>query len=247
MRFPILLLAAIAISAQAPAHAGKIRASDTGGVGLIHKGELPEGSVTIKSGDVLWSEIFEPEKVKVLVDDVTKRIRPNVSGVAAGTTLIGVDIASGTAYCPLIDFDAPVARVQCFQDINADGIFDGGYYTDQRGFDTQFLAGWVRGLSGLTQKPAYRDVSEGTIIPTGSLTVQFDRIRNNTPEFWIFVEKERASDRSKCDIPEPGVCNILGRQYQFLQNEDDSLTFTAIGQTDSRGMNFYSVSSYRKR
>ncbi|MAT35055.1 MAG: hypothetical protein CMK06_07915 [Ponticaulis sp.] len=230
------------------AHAQKIRAADTGAVDLELLGvEAPyDGPLTISKGDVLWTETMQPHHVKVLVDPVGKRIRPPVDGVEAGTTLIGVTLESGIAYCPPIEFDAPVARVQCFQDLNDDSVFDGGYYSDQRGFDTQFLSGWLRGLSGLTPKIAYRDADQDTPVPTGKFMVQFDGMRRGVPQFRNWVEEERTDTRGSCDIPEAGVCDYRGRRFRFTENADASVTFEPIAEAPRRLVIFSSQSSFRR-
>ena len=245
MRISLLSVALLAAGMTAPVHAQQIRAADTGAVGLVLEGIDANGEVRVRKGDVLWVEGFRPNKVKVLVDSVENRIRPNTPGVAAGTTLIGVTIESGTAYCPAIDYDATNRKVQCFQDLDDDGQFDGGYYTDQRGVDTQFLSGWLRGLSGLSPKIAYTDASEDTVIPTGKLTVQYDRMSKGNPQFWLYVEKEKADSRATCETTEPGTCTLLGRTFDYAENDDGSLSFTSSSDAAERYFTFYSVSSYR--
>lgn len=246
MKLSLCIVALLSLGLAGNAHAQKIRAADTGAVDLILAGTDNLEPVTVKKGDVLWVESFKPEHVKVLVDPVADRIRPNVSGVAAETPVIGVRIESGIAYCPAIQFDAPSSRVQCFQDLNDDGEFDGGYYTDQRGFDTQFLSGWLRGLSGLTPKIAYTSAGEDTVVPTGRLTVQYDRISRGVPQFWLYVEQERVDDRFSCDLTEEGHCYVLGRTFSFAENDDGTVTFTPQGPAQPSRFTFYSVSSYRK-
>lgn len=230
------------------AHAQKIRAADTGAVDLELLGvEAPyDGPLTISKGDALWTETMQPHHVKVLVDPVGKRIRPPVDGVEAGTTLIGVTLESGIAYCPPIKFDAPVARVQCFQDLNDDSVFDGGYYSDQRGFDTQFLSGWLRGLSGLTPKIAYRDADEDTPVPTGKFTVQYDGMRRDVPQFRLWVEEEPVDDKAACQMSDEGLCTLFGRQFRFEENPDQTITFTPVGEAQRRLLSFSSQSSFRR-
>ncbi len=246
MQRHLTIIAFVILSSTISAQAQKIRAADTGAVDLLLDGVSDVAPITIKKGDTLWVEGFRPDKVKVLIDPVENRIRPNTSGVAAGTPLIGVSIASGTAYCPVIDYDAPSNRVQCFQDLDNDGLFDGGYYTDQRGFDTQFLSGWLRGLAGLAPKIAYTDANEETPIPTGKVTFQFDSIRKGTPRFWLYIEQERVSDKDTCDVIEPGVCVLFGRTLKFTENDDNTVTFTPLEPVGPRLLTYRSSSSYRK-
>lgn len=248
MRLSLLIPVFLVFGLTLPSNAQKIRSADTGAVDLVLLGSegLSDEPVTVKSGESLWSEEFQPLYMKQLVDSVEKRIRPNTPGVAAGTVLIGVRLASGIAYCPAIDYDAPTTKVQCFQDLNDDQEFDGGYYTDQRGFDTQFLSGWLRGLAGLSPKISYANLAEGAEIPTGRLTVQYDRIKKNAPQFWLYVEQERADNRATCELTEQGTCILLGREFRFSVNDDKTVTFTPVAQAENRLFTFYSASSYRR-
>ncbi len=243
---PFLSLLAFAVCGTA--HAQKVRAADTGAVELALLGtENTVGhELTLKKGDVLWAETFRPLHIVVLKDDVEERRRPNVDGIPAETTLIGVRLASGLAYCPAIDYDAPVSKVQCFQDFNDDGLFEGGYYSDQRGFDTQFLAGWLRGLSGLTKQLSYAPPTEETVVPTGRLSVQYDGMRKGAPKFRVYVENERIDDPLYCDVTEPGECEILGRRIRYVENDDGTVSFTPVDEGTLRGFSLQSVSSYRK-
>ena len=248
LSFRILGLVLGTFASAGVAQAQKIRSADTGAVDLVLKG--PDSSylepATVAKGDLLWAEEVEPLHVKVLVDDVQKRNRPSAPAVAAGTPLIGVRIASGIAYCPSIAYDAPSSKVQCFQDLDDDGKFDGGYYTDQRGFDTQFLSGWVRGLTGLSPKIAYSDASDDTPAPVGRISVKFDGMRRDVPRFRLYVEEEKADDPIDCQIPEPGVCVLMGRRFSFSESEDGSVLFKPTGLAENRYFSFYSKSSYRQ-
>tara|TARA_Y100000052_G_scaffold27549_1_gene36171 strand:- start:18251 stop:18997 length:747 start_codon:yes stop_codon:yes gene_type:complete len=244
----LLFVLIVMTGCMGTAHAQKIRAADTGAVHLAldGPGEQYQQPITIEKGDVLWTETIRPLYARVLVDAVEKRLRPSIDGVLAGTALIGVELESGLAFCPAIDFEAPVARVQCFQDFDEDGQFDGGYYTDQRGFDTQFLSGWLRGLAGLAPKISYVEASAETRVPEGTLTVQFDGLRRGAPRFWLYVEKERADNRIECEITEPGVCVLMGRQFAFAETDDDKVLFTPQGEFANRAFSFSSKSSFRK-
>jgi hypothetical protein len=244
----IILVALAGLFAVSPAFAQKLRSADTGSVTLVLSGTKGTvgNEVIVSSGDELWTETVKPYRVKVLTDPVEGRIRPTTPGVAAGTTLIGVRIASGTAYCPVIDYDANVSRVQCFQDLDDDGLFDGGYYTDQRGFDTQFLSGWLRGLAALAPKIAYSEKTSETKIPTGTITVRFQKIRKGVPRFQLYIEKERLDDSIDCAVPVAGQCHILGRSFSFEETANGGVKFTALSEGEPRGFSVSSYSEFRK-
>lgn len=243
----LILVCLSAIGLVGSAHAQKIRAADTGAVDLILTGPDVQyfEPITIDKGDVLWVETIRPMHVRTLIDDVEKRMRPSIPPVASGTPLIGVRIESGIAFCPSITYEAPVSRVQCFQDFDGDMKFDGGYYTDQRGFDTQFLSGWLRGLAGLAPKISYANADDTVSVPHGQVTVQYNGMRRGTPRFRLYVEQERVDDLMSCEVPEDGICELMGRRFQFAENDDDSVTFTPIGEAEQRAFSFYSKSSFR--
>lgn len=208
-----------------------IKRADKGAVHVVLFDPPEPGEMqAFERDDTVWSEPFEPAHFARLKTDVPYRIRPNTPAVPAGTLLFGIDIQSGRVFCPVIPYEAPVSRVQCFQDLNDDRIFDAGYHTDQRGFDSQFLSAWVRGLQGFASGgPAYEFESTPEDRPQGTARFVFKGFRDDYPSFDVYFEDERLDERIACEPLSETRCTVFGYPLTFERIDRRSINIQLEG------------------
>ena len=221
----------LALYLSPSALAQMIKRADKGAVRVVLFDPPGSGEMqAYERGDTVWSEPFEPAYFARLKTEVPYRIRPNTPAVPAETLLFGIDIQSGRVFCPVIPYEAPTSRVQCFQDLNDDKIFDAAYHTDQRGFDTQFLSGWVRGLQGFASGgPAYEFESTPEDRPQGAVRFVFKGFRDDYPSFEVYFEDERLDDRVACEPLAETRCTVFGYPLSFERVDNRNINIKLEG------------------
>lgn len=196
--FAAVLLAAGALMAGA-ASAQMVPSAERGATPLVTEAPIGlDAPVTVASGETAWRETLRPRYVVRTLEDAVERRRPSrIDGPPAGTLMYGVQLSTGYAYCPPIDYDAPTRRVQCYRDFDDDGRFDGGYMTEHRTFRTQFLPSMVRSLAAVPK------VSYETAQPDETMTadarIVFEGFRRGKAQFRLYVEEERTDSRTECE------------------------------------------------
>ena len=191
----------------------------------------------VNPGEVAWVEAVRPQYAVRLLGDAPRRIRPEHGAmVPAGSLLFGMRVTRGYAYCPRIDFNAPVRRVQCFRDFNDDGVFDGGYLTRNSGVRTQFLANIVHALDRVTPVP-YEVIEPSEQLETTSRVV-FERLRDGQASFVKYIDDERIDSKFTCEplTERPGLCNFLGAILR-VEPVGDAIRVTLIESPDIRRLN----------
>jgi len=206
-----------------------VRRAENGTVSLAH---LPpdnmQSPTLVQRGDIVWTETIRPVRAARLLSDSAERIRPNRGQVvASGTLLFGIELSTGTAFCPQIEYQAAVSRSQCFRDFDDDGDFDGGYLSRSRGLDSQYITAFLHGLAPISP------LKYEHIEPDESFNAQarfvFADIRRGYPRFRFFIEGERMADLESCEPVEGRAdeCIVMGVHLRFEEVED-SYQFTLI-------------------
>ena len=181
------------------ASAQMVPSAERGATPLVTEAPIGlDAPVTVASGETAWRETLRPRYVVRTLEDAVERRRPSrIDGPPAGTLMYGVQLSTGYAYCPPIDYDAPTRRVQCYRDFDDDGRFDGGYMTEHRTFRTQFLPSMVRSLAAVPK------VSYETAQPDETMTadarIVFEGFRRGKAQFRLYVEEERTDSRTECE------------------------------------------------
>ena len=194
-------------------------------------------SAVVTEDDTLWVEDISPIHVVRLTSEAPERTRPrNGDALPAGTLLFGMTVSHGLAYCPPIDFEAPVSRVQCFTDLDDDGSFDGRFLTRDYGIDSQFLAAFVHALDR-SPPVTYEPVADPTVLTTTTRVV-LDRVRRGTPEFVRYVDEDASDTRFRCEPvegAEPGLCNLMGVILRMEALGDEQFRFHLVAAPQQRG------------
>ncbi len=230
------LIASLAIGAMADAQ--PVPRAENGRVELLaYPPQGLEQPRLVNRGEVAWVETVRPRYAVRLLEDAPARIRPEHGAlVPAGSLLFGMRVTRGYAYCPRIDFNASVTRVQCFRDFNDDGIFDGGYLTRHSRLNTQFLANIVHALDRVAPV-GYEFVEPSEAMETTSRIV-FDRVRNGQFNFTKYVDDERMDSTFTCEplVDEPELCTLLGVTLR-LEPVGDAIRIALIESPDVRQLN----------
>lgn len=231
----LIIFAILFVFASLDATAQMIRRADNGAVTLIAHGfEPPANSLVLKKGDVAWTETVSPAHLVRTTDTRPERKRPNTAAIEAGTVLFGMNIQSGMAYCPPINYQANTARVQCLQDLDDDGKFDAAYVTKQYSIDTQFLSVWIHDLAGLNSKVGYEPVQDTAQGPSGQIELRFDGIRKSKPSFRLYVENERIDDRVYCTPLTDTTCAMMGVRLTYSMADKKTMEITSMALAESR-------------
>lgn len=195
--------------------------------------EVASGQV--ERGGTLWIERSFPVYVARLVDEAPERTRPRRGApLEAGTVLFGLSVTNGVAYCPPIDFDAPVRRVQCFRDLDDNGTFDGRYLTRSYGIDSQYMAAFVHALDRAPQI-AYERLEPTPDMATQSRIV-FDGFRRGQPTFRRYLDEQRLETRWTCEpiSDAAGTCDLMGVVLRVTSHGNDSISIEVVNAPDVR-------------
>ncbi|WP_300555297.1 hypothetical protein [Maricaulis sp.] len=217
------------------AEAQMIRRAENAVVELMVLPPEDVASGVLSSGDTLWVERSFPVYVARLVDEAPERTRPRRGApLEAGTVLFGLSVTNGVAYCPPIDFDAPVRRVQCFRDLDDNGTFDGRYLTRSYGIDSQYLAAFVHALDRAPQI-AYERLQPTPDMATSGRIV-FDGFRRGEPSFRRYLDDERLDSRFTCEPVDSttGTCRLLGALIRITRQGNDGISFEIVDVPDVR-------------
>jgi hypothetical protein len=235
---PLLLALIAALAFSAMADAQPVPRAENGRVDLLaYPPQGLEQPRTVQPGEAAWVETVRPEYAVRLLGDAAARIRPeNGAVVPAGTLLFGMRVTRGYAYCPRIDFNAVITRVQCFRDFNDDGVFDGGYLTRHSSVNTQFLANIVHALDRVVPVP-YEAVEPSDALETSS-TVVFERLRNGQASFRKYIDAERLTSSYTCEplAENPELCTLFGVTLR-VEPVGDAVRITLVGSPDVRRLN----------
>ncbi|WP_417492680.1 hypothetical protein [Maricaulis sp.] len=191
----------------------------------------------VNPGEAAWLETVRPQYAVRLLGDAAARIRPEHGAVVpAGSLLFGMRVTGGYTYCPRIDFNAPVTRVQCFRDFNDDGVFDGGYLTRHSSINTQFLANIVHALDRVVPVP-YEPVEPSDALETTS-TIVFERLRNGQAVFRKYIDAERLTSSYACEplAENPELCTLFGVTLR-VEPVGDAVRITLVDSPDVRQLN----------
>lgn len=209
----IVAIALVATLAPAAA-AQKISRAEEGSVPLVldafahaHK------TVTVKPGDTAWTESVRAEKAVRLIDAAAERSRPKAVGVPAGTILFGYQLSSGMAYCAPIDLAKVNTDVQCLRDLDGDGTFDAGYMTNDTGADSRYFSSFLKSLVAIP-KTRYEPATNADLAAAPSRIV-YSGMKNGSPRFTMFVDKDKLDKPLDCKIVEPGICEVLGVRLTY--------------------------------
>ncbi|WP_091768293.1 hypothetical protein [Maricaulis salignorans] len=235
---PLLLALIAALGVGPMAAAESVPRAENGRVDLLTY--PPQGLQEprlVNRGEVAWVETVRPEYAVRLLDDAASRVRPRHGAIIpAGSLLFGMRVTRGYAYCPRIDFNAPVRRVQCLRDFNDDGVFDGGYLTRNSGVNTQFLANIVHALDRIVPV-RYEAVEPSDALETSSRIV-FERLRGGQAQFSRYVDNERIVTNQACEplADSPELCSFLGVTLR-VEPVGDAIRITLIDSPDIRQLN----------
>jgi len=221
------IIFAIVSAALAPAAlAQKIPSAEAGMAPLVLAGFAPgSGPITVKPGDVAWTEQVHPALAVRLLDEAKPRVRPNVEGAAAGTLLFGYQLSTGIAYCPPLDPTKSFKRVQCYRDLDNDGKFDGGYVSGDEDADSRYFSNF---LSRLAAVPKYRyEPASGDLLPAAMAKIVYVDMSDGAPRFRTRLDNENMENLHTCKVQTPGVCYVLGVWFRFAPAEQPgALTIT---------------------
>jgi len=231
VKISVLAISVVIAIIGAPGVAQMVRSAESGTVNLQFDPPTGlENPITVSSGDLVWTSIARPLHVVRLLDEAPERIRPQKGHVVAqGSLLWGLQLNGGLAYCPSIDYDAPVARVQCFRDFNDDSVFDGRYLSRQYGNNSSLLPAFVRALAPSLQM-RFEPADPGHTLDV-VIRVNFDRWHRNQAQFRIWIEGERLDNRLTCEPinNRPGLCTLRGLTLQITQiNNQTSITLIDV-------------------
>jgi hypothetical protein len=154
-----------------------------------------------------------------------------------------MSVTNGIAFCPPIDFSAPVRRVQCFRDLDDNGTFDGRYLTRSYGSDSHYLAAFVHALDRAPQLAYERVVSSPEMASYGR--VVFDGFRRGQPTFRRYLDEERLDTRFSCE-PVPGsdgICQVLGVRLRAVQQDNGSLSFEIVDVANYRRIGIETINT----
>ena len=213
----------------APADSQMIRRAENAVVELMVLPPEDVASGAVRSGDTLWVERSFPVYVARLIDEAPERTRPRRGApLEAGTVLFGLSVTNGVAYCPPIDFDAPVRRVQCFRDLDDNGTFDGRYLTRSYGIDSQYLAAFVHALDRAPQIAYERQQPTPDMATNGRIVL--DGFRRGEPSFRRYLDDERLDSRFSCETVDSaaGTCRLLGALIRITRQGNDSISFEIV-------------------
>jgi hypothetical protein len=237
----IALLAALAPAAAAQ----KLKRAEQGSVALVLDAFTQEHkTITVKPGEIAWTENVRPAKVVRLVDAAVERSRPKVEGIAAGTLLFNYQLSGGIAYCAPIDLARVNTDVQCLRDLDGDGTFDASYITSDRGADNRYASSFLKSLVALP-KTRYEPASNADLAPAPTRIV-YAGMKNGAPRFNLFIEKDRMDEPISCSVPEPGVCEVLGVRLAFAAASEPkgAVTLSFISAARNRGIGMTEHSDY---
>lgn len=191
----LLILTALTVSS---AHAQQVPMSEYGAVPLtLSQPEGLETSLEVQRGDVVWRDSLQPALAARALEESPVRRRPGpLDGAQPGDLLFGVQLSSGIAYCPPIDFDAPTRRVQCYRDFDADGTWDGAYYTRHDSFRSQIVPSRLRGLTAI-RKTRF-EIADPTQLLSVASEWRFRNWRGGVAQFDYIIEEDRSGDPMPC-------------------------------------------------
>jgi hypothetical protein len=217
------------------AMAQKIPSAEAGTAPLVLAPfEAPAPTISVRPGEVAWTEHLVPLYAARLIDPAKPRGRPGADGVPADTLLFGYQLSTGMAYCPPLNPEKSTKRVQCFRDLDNDGKFDAGYVSDGHDADTRYFSSFLHAITGVP-KYRYEQVS-GAMMTAAPASIIFVGMQDGAPRFRVRIENENLEDIETCEVSEPGVCTAMGVHLRFDPAQQGSLTLTFDGADANRAV-----------
>lgn len=177
-----------------------------------------EHGVTVRPGEVAWTEAFRPAYAVRLVDEAPERRAPGkTAAVPAGTLLFAYELSTGKAFCPMVDYKAPVPKVQCFRDLDNDGRFDAGYVTSVDGLKSQVTAGYVHSLAPM-RKLAYQPADARDAQPIEGSFV-YKGVRKGQHVFQARIQRETLDSLIACQPVSETSCAIFGMVLEITPKD----------------------------
>jgi hypothetical protein len=216
--------------------AQQVAMSEWGAVPLhLSPAEGLEDTVTVEPGEVVWRDTLQPRFAVRTLQEAPQRHRPTIDGAAIGDLLFGVQLQSGFAFCPPVDFNAPSRRVQCYRDFDDDGTFDGAYYTQHDGFRTQIIPARLRGLTAI-RKTAFEPADASELVRVDAQW-QFRRWRRGVAQFDYIIEEDRSGEPMNCESFEgagENQCFIAGLVLEVVPVGRRGAQITLVGSVPQR-------------
>lgn len=230
-----LAITAVALALTPAAVAQKIPSAEAGVAPLgFATFSPPAESVTVKPGEVAWTEQVLPLYVVRLLDPAKPRPRPTTDGLPAQTLLFGYQLSTGMAYCPPLNPEKSFKRVQCFRDLDNDLKFDAGYVSDGDDADSRYFSSFLRAIAAV---PKYRyERAPEAQMPAATGSIILVDMKDGAPRFKMRLDNENLENIHACEVTEPGVCNVYGVQLRFGALQPGGLTLIFEGAATNRSL-----------